>query len=92
MSADTVIVTPAQLTRFAEFLEDSSKRLRGEAKKMRDSISAAKVVWKDEKYSVFHRELTNCAEELERFTNAGHKYSEFLREKALLANKFLDRR
>jgi len=92
MNPDTVIVTPAQLTRFAEFLEDSAKRLRGESKKMRDSISAAQIVWKDEKYTVFHRELTHCADELERFSKTGHKYCEFLREKAMLANKFLNRR
>lgn len=89
MDSDTVIVTPAQLTRFAEFLEESTKRLRGEGRKMRESVSAARVVWQDEKYDAFHRQLDNCVDELDKFSKTGQKYAEFLQEKALLANKFL---
>ena len=91
MDSDTVIVTPAQLTRFAEFLEESAKRMRSEGRKMRESVSAARIVWQDEKYTSFHRELTNCVDELEKFSVMGQKYAEFLGEKALLANKFLHR-
>lgn len=91
MASDTVIVTPAHLNQFAEFLDESTKRMRSEGRKMRESVSAARVVWQDAKYDSFHRELDNCVDDLERFSNIGQKYAEFLREKALLANKFLQR-
>lgn len=91
MASDTVIVTPAQLTRFAEFLEESSKRMRSEGRKMRESVSAARIVWRDAKYDAFHRQLENCVDDLEKFNSVGQKYADFLREKAVLANKFLQR-
>jgi len=92
MDPQTAIVTPAQLDRFADSLEETAKRLRNEGRKLRDSISAARVVWKDEKYEIFHRQLTTCVEDVEKFGGSGLKYAEFLREKAMLAKKYLNRR
>lgn len=86
-----VVVTPAQLTRFAEFLEESTKRLRNEANKLGDAVGTARVIWKDAKYEDFHRKLNASLDELEKFNSTGLKYAEFLREKALLANKYLHR-
>jgi uncharacterized protein YukE len=91
MDSQTVIVTPAQLTNFADFLEESAKRLRNSGRTMRDSVDAARVVWKDAKYETFQRQLTKSVENLEKFSNTGLKYAEFLREKAVLANRFLHR-
>lgn len=91
MDSQTAIVTPAHLTRFAESLEEATKRLRSESRKLRDSVSAARAVWKDVKYEAFHRQLIGCVDNLDKFTNSGLKYAEFLREKAQLANKFLHR-
>lgn len=91
VDSNTAIVTPSELTRFADSLEESTKRIRNESRKLRESVSAARVVWKDAKYDAFHRQLTTCAEDLERFGMSGLKYAEFLREKALLANKYLHR-
>lgn len=92
MDSQTAIVTPAEVTRFAETLEESTKKLRSEGRKMRESVNAARAVWKDEKYTTFHRQLEQCVEELEKFNKTGLKYAEFLREKAMLANKYLHRR
>ena len=92
MDSQTAILTPAQLTNFAEVLYTSLQRLRSEGRKMHESTKAARVVWKDEKYDHFHKQLESCIENLERFNNAGIKYSEFLQEKADLANKYLHRR
>jgi hypothetical protein len=92
MDSQTAIVTPAQLTRFADSVEESSKRFRNEGRKLRDSVKAARAVWKDEKYETFHRQLTACVEDLDKFSMTGLKYADFLREKALLANKYLHRR
>lgn len=91
MDSQTAIVTPAQLTRYADSLDESMKRLRNDARKLRDSVSAARAVWKDAKYEAFHRQLAVCVEEVEKFGNVGLKYAEFLREKAMLANKYLQR-
>lgn len=91
MDSQTAIVTPAQLTRFSDSLEESTKHLRNEGRKLRDSVSAARAVWKDAKYETFHRQLSACVEDVDRFGNLGLKYAEFLREKAMLANKYLQR-
>jgi len=58
---------------------------------MRESAAAASVVWKDSKFEAFHRQLSNSMDELDKFTKNGLKYAEFLREKAMLAQKFLSR-
>lgn len=92
MDSQTAILTPAQLTLFADFLDESIKRLRNEGRKIRESVKMARFVWKDAKYDVFQRQLEACVEDLEKFNNTGVKYAEFLREKANLANKYLHRR
>lgn len=92
MDSQTAILTPAQLTHFANFLDDSIKRLRGKGRQMRESVTAARAVWKDAKYDAFQKQLNSCVEDLDKFNNAGMKYAEFLREKANLANKYLHRR
>ncbi len=91
MDSQTAIVTPAQLTRFADSLEESTKRLRNDGRKLRDSVTAARTVWKDAKYEAFHRQLAACVEDVEKFGSSGLKYADFLREKAMLANKYLHR-
>lgn len=92
MDSQTAIVTPAQLDRFAESLEETAKRLRNEGRKLRDSVSAARVVWNDEKYDIFNRQMSACVDDVEKFGGTGLKYAEFLREKSMLAKKFLQRR
>ncbi len=91
MDSQTAIVPPAQLTRYADSLDESTKLLRNDARKLRDSVSAARSVWKDAKYETFHRQLATCVEDVEKFGSLGMKYAEFLREKAMLANKYLQR-
>jgi uncharacterized protein YukE len=92
MNSQTVILTPAELIHFADSLEDSVKKLRGKGRRLRDSVASARSVWKDSKYDAFQKQLTQCMDDLERFNNTGTRYSEFLREKATLANKFLHRK
>jgi uncharacterized protein YukE len=92
MDSQTAILTPAELTNFADFLDESIKRLRGKGRKMREAVNAARAVWKDEKYDSFQKQLNTCAEDLDKFNNTGMKYAEFLRDKANLANKYLHRR
>ncbi len=92
MDSQTVILTPAQLTHFAASLDDSIKRLRSKGRQMRESVNAARAVWKDAKYDTFQKQMIGCIEDLEKFNNTGMKYAEFLLDKANLANKFLHRR
>jgi hypothetical protein len=92
MDSQTAIVSPAQLTQYADSLEESVKLLRNEGRKLKESIGAARSVWKDAKYENFHRQLSTCVEDLNKFGGTGIKYAEFLREKAMLANKYLQRR
>lgn len=92
MDKQTAILTPAQLIVFADFLDESNKRLRGKGRQMREVVVAARAVWKDAKYDTFQQRLTRCTEDLEKFNRLGLKYAEFLRDKANLANKYLHRR
>ena len=50
-----------------------------------------RIVWQDAKYVTFHKQITACLEDLERFSSTGLKYADFLREKAMLANRYLHR-
>lgn len=86
------IVTPAQLTHFAGILEDSMKQMRSKSKQMREATRAAASVWADAKYDAFQKDLDECVTDLEKFVATGQKYADFLREKAALANKYLNRR
>ena len=45
-----------------------------------------------EAYKTFQKQLESCVADMERFNKEGQKYAEFLREKAALANKYLNRR
>ena len=92
MDSQTAIVTPSQLTHFANNLEDSIKRLRSEGRSMKESTKDARAVWKDSKYDTFQKQLESCVEDLEKFNATGLRYVEFLHEKANLANKYLHRR
>lgn len=92
MDSNTAIVSPTHLSRYAENLQESSKHLLTDGKKLRDAVAAARVVWKDEKYVAFHRQLGECVDNLEKFGKKGIKYAEFLQEKAMLANRYLQRR
>jgi len=92
MDSQTAILTPAQLTHFADFLDDSIKLLRGKGRQMREAVTSARDVWKDAKYDTFQLQLDRCMEDLEKFNRIGVRYAEFLREKANLANKYLYRR
>ena len=90
-SEKTVILTPSDLTRFANFLDDSIKRLRGKSRQMREAVTDAHAVWKDAKYDAFQKKLDFCLSNLDRFNSTGVKYAEFLRQKTSLANRFLNR-
>lgn len=92
MCSQQAIITPAQVNQFADTLQESVQKLRGEGRKLRDSTKAARAVWKDQKYNDFHKQLESCIENLEKLNSTGTKYCEFLREKASLANRFLHRR
>lgn len=91
-SSQSVIVTPAAVKQFADQLESSVRQLQIKGKKMRDATTAARAVWNDAKYDAFQKQLAGCMESLERFNKKGLKYSEFLHEKADLANRYLKRR
>lgn len=92
MTTDDVRFTPAEVNRFADSLEDSLRALRSKQARLADSVAAAKVVWKDEKYDEFQSRLSASLDELRRFDRAGIKYVEFLREKAALGARYLGRR
>jgi len=91
MTAGIAIVTPAQVTQFANSLDDGIKRLRQKGQHMRESVKAARATWKDAKYDAFQKQLSSCMADLDKFNTTGTRYVDFLRDKASLANKYLSR-
>jgi uncharacterized protein YukE len=92
MSDRIAIVSPAQLSGFAKDLQASIGKVHHDGNRFKQVVRDANVVWKDEKYKAFRREMEECVEELNQCVKIGNKYAEFLEEKALLARRYLDRR
>jgi uncharacterized protein YukE len=87
-----VIVTPAELSRFANTLREKVRDMRSKSRRLQDLVKSAKSVWKDEKYARFQKDLADAARELEDLHRLGDRYAEFLDEKASRALKYLGRR
>ena len=92
MSDQVAIVSPSELTSFAQHLRTSIGKVHHDGNRFKQVVRDANAVWKDEKYKAFHREMEECVEELNQCVKIGKKYADFLEEKALLARKYLDRR
>jgi len=88
----SIIVTPAELTRFAANLRERVKNMRNKSERLKELVRAAKAVWKDEKYSRLQKDLNDTAQELEKLHQLGERYAAFLDEKARRANRYLGRR
>jgi len=87
-----VIVTPAELDRFAKTLREKVSDMRSKSKRFQDLVRSAKSVWKDDKYSRFQKDLADASRELEELHRLGERYATFLDEKAGRARKYLGRR
>lgn len=85
----TAIVTPAALRTFAGELKQCAQTMRNAGSGMRDKARTAGAVWKDAKYQVFLKTLSECVEDLEKFNKSSALYAEFLEEKARLADRYL---
>lgn len=84
------IVSPEEVRRFAALLEEASARLRASKNALAGSATALGEVWKDEKYTRFHREMEAAQAELEQFLREAEAYTRFLRTKAGKAQRYLD--
>lgn len=86
------IVSPRDLERFADTLDQIARTIMSKRKDKARLVAEAGHVWRDAKYERFRRVFDDTVAELDRFAARAHQYSDFLREKARKARKYLDNR
>lgn len=92
MDSQTIVYTPAQMEHFADELEESLRRIRNQGRRLEEAVTAARAVWRDEKYESFRMQLGNCIGDLAKFDGSGSRFVDYLRQKAALGYKYLNRR
>ena len=86
----TAIISPTDLVAFARHLEKTADDILKRKSKAARFVADSRSVWKDAKYSQFHRIFEQTAKDLDRFARLAKDYSQFLERKAALARKYLD--
>jgi hypothetical protein len=87
-----IIVNPSEQRRFATFLREKNKTMRGGITRMGEAVNDARHVWKDEKYNSFTKKLVESLDLLLLMLKTSEKYADFLEKKASLGEKYLRRR
>jgi uncharacterized protein YukE len=86
------IVTPSELRVFARYLEDSSRSIAARKSKVDRLVADARSVWKDDKYDRFRKVFDQTVRDIDRFARLADDYSQFLQDKAILGQKYLNNR
>ena len=86
------VVDPEQVRRFAANLEQSSQDIRSQKTAMIAAFARLHETWRDEKYSRFDQLFTESAQLIERYVQQSERYSQFLKQKAERAQRYLDQR
>jgi len=84
------IVDPAALRSFAERLNESCREVMGCAHAVTRTTLAAGDKWKDQKYTALVQSLEETLAILPRFYLEAESQARYLREKADLAQRYLD--
>jgi hypothetical protein len=86
------IFKPSEARAFAKMLDDKSNELRAiNSEVSRLLLDLHSNSWKDQKYVEFERLLDQTGTRLHLFFERAEKYAEYLRKKANIAEKYLDR-
>ena len=86
------IVDPDELRRFAAFLDGLAESIKGKKAAVNGSFSSLKKVWRDQKYARFERVFSDTMNQLDRFIRDATNYAQYLRKKAAIVDKYLERR
>ena len=88
----SAIVSPNELRGFARHLANSAESIARSKRKADRLVTDARTVWKDAKYDRFRKVFDHTIKDLDHFARLADDYSQFLEDKARLAQKFLDNR
>jgi len=86
------IIDPNEARRFAGFLQETSRELRSRNAAVNRSLMELNATWRDSKYDSFEKLFEEATLQLERFLEHSEKYAEYLRRKAAIVDRYLDRR
>lgn len=84
------IADPKEQMRFAQYLMEASAFLERKHHQFLDSIAAAEVICRDEKYVTFRRNVTEAMESLAVFEKSMQRYAQQLEQKGILGQRFVE--
>ena len=85
----TIIVSPSEQKKFADTLEDRTKRLLAKKQAFMQALDNARAVCKDEKYASFRKKAEDTAKALDDFRKKSERIVDFLRRKAAAGERYL---
>lgn len=86
------IVNPDELRRFATFLNIMTEYVMSRKSSLNNSFANLNEVWRDQKYAQFQRLFTETMASIDQFCRHAEVYAQYLRRKAELADRYLERR
>jgi hypothetical protein len=85
----SIIVSPSEQRRFADYLMERTKELMQKQRKFTDMINDARAICQDARYADFRKKVEETALLLEDFSKRAERYSEFLHQKARAGERYL---
>lgn len=85
-----IIVDPSEQRAFAAALEELVHEMRHRQGKLADSFHHLQLSWQDDRAERFAREQLEMEIYLNAFYNMSRRYVDYLRDKARLADDYLD--
>lgn len=83
---------PSAVRRFAGFLTEAASDLRTRNSALSHRFVDLRATWGDHKYGEFERLFNESSATLQKFLAHSDKYAEYLRKKASIVERYLDRR
>jgi len=86
-----IIVNSIELRRFARFLVEIAKEIRGKKMVTTQRLDDLKKTWRDDKLQEFVPVYNDATQEFDRFIKASLAYARYLEEKAARIDRYLSR-
>lgn len=84
-----VIVNPKDQRAFAQELEQIVGVVREKERRLDQGMQELKATWADERYRRFSKAVKAASDQLRIFYGTSTRYTQFLREKAAAAERYL---
>ena len=86
-----VIVSPADVRRFANLLDERAADLKRLDATISRSLLELQATWKDARYQQFERRYEEASLQLQQFLDHAERYAVYLRRKVVPIERYLDR-